>query len=401
MLLSNQITGNHQYHHHNQYSMIIDNSANQLDDNNDLNLTSNSKLNDASDNEDSDAVNSNRKNYENLDDLSDSDENYVYLTIGLNSESVKKLKSLSKEQISKLNQLGILSIQIGSDKYVINLTEQKVKQNKHENLNDSSVSESIIPSSFVLTSGLTLDDCNQIVSLNLNANSMSQIKPFTMPCPLLKNILNNEALSQNPTIQNDQINNINDSHEFIKILKMRQALASQTQASVKSAPNEPAASLNGKNAASTGATKKPRRTPSDKPKAKRTKVKSEQSAVNSENKSNTSASETKQPTHQEKIRNILNDTSSISYSNNISLNNHPINKTTSTLMENNPTSLIENNNNSVVKSEAIQLNSNQLEYLHLNINPNLTTNGSILLNQNDYNHSGRLNLLNNINSQLQ
>lgn len=229
---------------------------------------------------------------------SDAEENYLYLSVELTPQVAEKLRTVSQDQYNFLKQLGVLSIQCENQTYGLNLTSPKRRATstakettttkKDENQptaappNPSSSSFAYIP-----TSGLIIDEpSHQYGSVNYTPPGDKQ--QFTMPCPMLKNLLKNEGGSQQIEAATAQ------SDEVVRIMKLRQSLANQTT-------SEPSTTTS--DAAQTPAKKTRNRTPSDKPKQKRApKASKIEQTDGSEANSNK-----KDHLPQEKIRNILNE----------------------------------------------------------------------------------------------
>lgn len=159
----------------------------------------------------------------NNNNSADSDENnFMFVSMNLNADVVQKLKSLNAEQFNYLKQLGIMTIQFENDKYAIDLSSPKKrggdKKRKQPIVQQQPQQQQItnvpgvqmkkddsIPSAYVPTSGLTLDESTtnqQNYLINSNSNNSNQQtsgskQQFTMPCPMLKHLLKNETqLSQ-------------------------------------------------------------------------------------------------------------------------------------------------------------------------------------------------------------
>lgn len=252
------------------------------------------------------------------DDLADSDsEEHIYLSVELNAATVQKLRVLNVEQCNYLKQLGVLSIEFENDKYGMYLSSPKklsfscTKSTKTDDMSVAAASNLTPATSFayVPTSGLVLDEPAMTQQYaNLSAYGPQGGKQqFTMPCPMLKNLLKNENSQQVDM-------SMTQSDELMRIIRLRQALANQTTTQETA--------TNTATVTSTTA-KKPRSRAqqgekSEKPKTKRTKAnKTDQSGEAKTGQAGDSSAASgvqqvqqhlkKDHLPQEKIRNILSE----------------------------------------------------------------------------------------------
>lgn len=262
---------------------------------------------DTSQNEENDDEDDEYDEYEN-----NADDQHLYVSVDLSTTAVQKLKSLNLEQCTYLKQLGILSIQFENEKYNLSLMSPPVKRRRRSSSvkqpqigNNAGVSKKDDQTgasfAYIPTSGLTLDEPSQYVNLAYLGGQPGK-QQFAMPCPMLKNLLKTDNGNQNVEVA--------QSDELLRIIRIRQTLATQTQQQEA----QQAAAANSSSAATTTATtaKKPRsRAQSDKPKQKRTKTNKsgdQQPADSGKSGPSGETSTPKKDHHtQEKIRNILND----------------------------------------------------------------------------------------------